>query len=248
MKATVMTTGPGVIIATATASRNWRSVSQWSCVHDARRAGTARSPARCRTRTRPPRRSRARCWSSSGRVASRAVAASVRRASRAPARHDRASRGDASPRGARTSSATTPAARNSQTISDSVQAVATRARRRRATHSSRSFAERSLTQLERAARDDRDDRGADAVERALHPRHAAEADVQRRQRPGPSGTTAGRTRAPTSVAPAQPPLASRGRSRAAPPAAPGPAGPAPGHRRSPSCVIQPRRSTRSRCM
>ena len=30
MNATVMTTGPGVIIATATASRNWRSVSQWN--------------------------------------------------------------------------------------------------------------------------------------------------------------------------------------------------------------------------
>ena len=30
MKATVMTTGPGVIIATATASRNWRSLSQWN--------------------------------------------------------------------------------------------------------------------------------------------------------------------------------------------------------------------------
>jgi hypothetical protein len=29
MKATVMTTGPGVIMATATASRNWRSFSQW---------------------------------------------------------------------------------------------------------------------------------------------------------------------------------------------------------------------------
>jgi hypothetical protein len=31
MKATVMTTGPGVIMATATASRNCRSVSQWYC-------------------------------------------------------------------------------------------------------------------------------------------------------------------------------------------------------------------------
>ena len=29
MKPVVMTTGPGVIIATATASTNWRSVSQW---------------------------------------------------------------------------------------------------------------------------------------------------------------------------------------------------------------------------
>jgi hypothetical protein len=29
MNAVVMTTGPGVIIATATASRNCRSVSQW---------------------------------------------------------------------------------------------------------------------------------------------------------------------------------------------------------------------------
>src|SRR6266849_3411048 len=30
MNATVITTGPGVIIETATASRNWRSVSQWN--------------------------------------------------------------------------------------------------------------------------------------------------------------------------------------------------------------------------
>ena len=30
MNATVITTGPGVIIATATASRNWRSLSQWN--------------------------------------------------------------------------------------------------------------------------------------------------------------------------------------------------------------------------
>src|SRR4051812_48359036 len=29
MNATVMTTGPGVIMATATASRNWRSFNQW---------------------------------------------------------------------------------------------------------------------------------------------------------------------------------------------------------------------------
>src|SRR3954468_8971916 len=29
MNPTVMTTGPGVIMATATASMNWRSVSQW---------------------------------------------------------------------------------------------------------------------------------------------------------------------------------------------------------------------------
>src|SRR5216683_8305951 len=36
MNAAVMTTGPGVIIATAIASRNWRSVSQWcSRTHDA---------------------------------------------------------------------------------------------------------------------------------------------------------------------------------------------------------------------
>src|SRR5436190_17366004 len=31
MNATVITTGPGVIIDTATASRNCRSVSQWNC-------------------------------------------------------------------------------------------------------------------------------------------------------------------------------------------------------------------------
>src|SRR2546429_9749271 len=30
MNAAVITTGPGVIIATATASTNWRSVSQWN--------------------------------------------------------------------------------------------------------------------------------------------------------------------------------------------------------------------------
>src|SRR6266542_3323098 len=45
MKATVITTGPGVIIATATASRNWRSVSQWcSCTTPPYRNGTIASP------------------------------------------------------------------------------------------------------------------------------------------------------------------------------------------------------------
>src|SRR6266705_5699607 len=45
MKATVITTGPGVIIATATASRNWRSFSQWKwSTTPPRRKGTIASP------------------------------------------------------------------------------------------------------------------------------------------------------------------------------------------------------------
>src|SRR5690349_16549335 len=45
MNATVITTGPGVIMATATASRNWRSSSQWKCsTTPPRRNGTIASP------------------------------------------------------------------------------------------------------------------------------------------------------------------------------------------------------------
>src|SRR2546428_13162854 len=45
MNATVMTTGPGVIIATATASRNCRSLSQWkSSTTPPCRKGTIASP------------------------------------------------------------------------------------------------------------------------------------------------------------------------------------------------------------
>src|SRR5262249_7879304 len=40
-------------------------------------------------------------------------------------------------------------------------------------------AERALRQLEGAAGDDRDDRGSDSVERALHPRDAAVGEVRR---------------------------------------------------------------------
>src|SRR5206468_5567648 len=45
MNATVITTGPGVIMATATASRNCRSLSQWKCsTTPPRRKGTIASP------------------------------------------------------------------------------------------------------------------------------------------------------------------------------------------------------------
>src|SRR6185369_11900500 len=45
MNPTVMTTGPGVIMATATASTNWRSVSQWcSLTTPPYRNGTIASP------------------------------------------------------------------------------------------------------------------------------------------------------------------------------------------------------------
>src|SRR3954462_2304524 len=45
MNPTVITTGPGVIIATATASTNWRSVSQWcSLTTPPYRKGTIASP------------------------------------------------------------------------------------------------------------------------------------------------------------------------------------------------------------
>src|SRR5712692_5238540 len=45
MNATVITTGPGVIIETATASRNCRSVSQWNCATTPPwRNGTIASP------------------------------------------------------------------------------------------------------------------------------------------------------------------------------------------------------------
>src|SRR3712207_8591391 len=44
--------------------------------------------------------------------------------------------------------------------------------------SQRIFRERELGQLVRAARDDRDHRRADPVERALHPRQAAVAQIE----------------------------------------------------------------------
>src|SRR5215467_7088110 len=45
MKPDVITTGPGVIIATATASTNWRSVSQWwPCTTPPYKKGMMASP------------------------------------------------------------------------------------------------------------------------------------------------------------------------------------------------------------
>src|SRR5687767_15620826 len=45
MNATVMTTGPGVIIATATASRNWRSFNQpCVCTNSPYKKGTIARP------------------------------------------------------------------------------------------------------------------------------------------------------------------------------------------------------------
>ena len=94
--------------------------------------------------------------------------------------------------------------------------------------------QRQLHQLDGAARDDGDDRRADAVERALHPGQAAEADVERGERQHHHERRQDERRRDQRRA-EHPPLApTRGRSRAAPRAGRARAAPAPVPRRSPA--------------
>jgi hypothetical protein len=83
--------------------------------------------------------------------------------------------------GALIAMASTPLPRKSHTTSDSVHAV-TSALDREERPEQAVLRERHLAELPDAPSDDRDDRGADAVERAAHPRKAAEAQVERRER------------------------------------------------------------------
>ena len=80
----------------------------------------------------------------------------------------------------RATTATNPAPRKTHTISDSVHAVTSAATANRI-HRSTSRPRVRRRQLHRAAGDDRDDGGADPVERALHPGQPAEAQVRRGQ-------------------------------------------------------------------
>src|SRR6266545_3594917 len=132
MNATVITTGPGVIIDTATASMNCRSVSQWNrCTTPPYRNGTIASPL---PNTNSP----------------------------APAKYTRifhSTLTDAGP----PKPATSPGA------------AGRKARARVA------GARRHPHEVQHAAGDDGNDRGADPVEQPLHPRQPAETDVQFRQ-------------------------------------------------------------------
>jgi hypothetical protein len=130
MNATVMTTGPGVIIATATASRNWRSVSHRSSFTTAPcRKGTMASPL---PKMNAPASAnshamRPRLPSGAGPCSPVTSQGHGATTSVAPAR-----------RGLLATSATTPQRTKSQTSSDSVHAV-TRALARKSTHRSQSL-------------------------------------------------------------------------------------------------------------
>ena len=120
MKATVMTTGPGVIIATATASRNCRSVSQWKLVDDP--AVKERDDRQAAAEDERARLGEVeRDLPSSGQLT---AGAGDRR--RRPRRSDAERQERREPRGrapAHQQRQRRPTPRKSQTISDSVQAV-----------------------------------------------------------------------------------------------------------------------------
>src|SRR6266480_640827 len=154
MNATVITTGPGVIIETATASMNCRSVSQWNWrTTPPYRNGTVAIPLPYTKRLAPakyvsifhspptdagpPRL--AAIPGATGRSARAGVAGVVCRP--------------------RSSIGTSPHTRKTQMIS----------------------AQRHPHEFQRTASDDGNDRGADPVEQALHPRQPAKTNVQRRQ-------------------------------------------------------------------
>ncbi len=129
MKATVMTTGPGVIIATATASRNCRSLSHWKSVTTPPwRKGTIARPL---PKTKAPASAKYHAMRQSV-LASAGPCSPLTRSGQGITRAARARCA-----GSRRSRYVTPAARKSQTISDSVHAV-TAALARKRTHSATS--------------------------------------------------------------------------------------------------------------
>src|SRR5438034_1034948 len=148
MSATVITTGPGLIIDTATASVNCRSVGQWNCcTTPPYRNGTIASPLPNTNRLAPAKYARIfhstptdagppRPVASPGTTGKTASA----RVAGARCRHHRAHREE----------------NPEQLIS----------------------AQRHPHEFQHAAGDDGNDRGADPVEQPLHPRQSAEADVQ----------------------------------------------------------------------
>src|SRR5206468_1635433 len=118
MNATVITTGPGVIIDTATASMNWRSVSQWNCwTTPPYRNVTIASPLPNTNRPAPAKYSR--IFHSTPTEAGPPSA--VR--SRGPVDRKATAGAATAVRRSCTTTGTSPHNRNTQMISDSVQAV-----------------------------------------------------------------------------------------------------------------------------
>src|SRR5437870_2419601 len=172
MNATVITTGPGVIMETATASMNWRSVSQWNCwTTPPYRNGTIASPlpktnnaapakyARIfhstPTEARPPRP--VASPGAAGRSASAGVAGPVCRP--------------------RSIIGTSPHRRKTQNDLRLGPGRYQRARREE-TPEELISAQRHPHEFQHAAGNDGNDGGADPVEEPLHPREPAETDVQ----------------------------------------------------------------------
>src|SRR5215813_2668986 len=118
MKATVMTTGPGVIIATATASRNCRSVSQWYL--------STTPPCRNGTMASPLPNTNNAALAKYARIVTNEVAVAEpaavgRRTGKSVDTFDGATCGNPN----RAITGTTPLAMNNQTTSVCVQAVTT---------------------------------------------------------------------------------------------------------------------------
>src|SRR5882724_4897513 len=151
MNATVITTGPGVIIETATASMNCRSVSQWNWwTTPPYRNGTIASPLPNTKRLAPAKY--VRIFQSTP-----TDAGPPRPVVRPGAAGRNASARVAGARGCpRSSIGTSPHTRKIQMISD----------------------QRHPHEFQRTAGDDGNHGGADPVEQPLHPRQPAEADVQ----------------------------------------------------------------------
>src|SRR5215467_1210787 len=122
MKPTVMTTGPGVIIATATASTNCRSLShRWSWTTPPYRNGTMASPLP--NTNAPAFAKKAPSWPRSDQSNEVATAQVDDQWGLRAARPDTAFRPNQRFGGARTSHASNPPPRNSHTLSDSDQTV-----------------------------------------------------------------------------------------------------------------------------
>src|SRR5262245_39184849 len=122
MNPTVITTGPGVIIATATASTNWRSVSQWySFTTPPYRTGTMASPLPKTNAPASPKNTA--ILRSVGQSSVDATADAVGSWSAAMATPGSPPLPIQFFGGARISQTSTPAPRKSQTISDCVTIV-----------------------------------------------------------------------------------------------------------------------------
>src|SRR5438128_6332210 len=168
MNATVITTGPGVIIDTATASMNCRSVSQWNCcTTPPYRNGTIASPLPNTNRLAPAKYARIFHSTPTDAGPARPVAspgAAGRNASRSSLpsaeqhRHQPAHQEDPDDLGLG------PGGHHRAHREENPEQLVP--------------AQRHPHKFQHAAGDDGNDRGADPVEQPLHPRQSAEADVQ----------------------------------------------------------------------